>query len=136
MKQQRQKRRSHGSLVANRHVQTAITKSSVDVLLQIGIWNSTRQINCDSVVARMDGSPFLPSKVAAFSDSEDLSVQLKSWARADIEHLTIQKAARFVNEDLLRDWTADQFRSPDSISSVQTYYFPMDARGRFFIRGT
>ena len=46
-----------------------------------------------------------------FSDSEDLSVQLKSWARADIEHLTIQKAARFVNEELLSDWTADQFRS-------------------------
>jgi hypothetical protein len=31
-----------------------------------------------------------------FSDNEDLSLQLKSWARADIEHLTIQKAARFV----------------------------------------
>jgi hypothetical protein len=46
-----------------------------------------------------------------FSDSEDLSVQLKSWARADIEHLTIQKAAKFVNEELLADWTADQFRS-------------------------
>jgi hypothetical protein len=46
-----------------------------------------------------------------FSDNGDLSVQLKSWARADIEHLTIQKAARFVNEELLSDWTADQFRS-------------------------
>jgi hypothetical protein len=46
-----------------------------------------------------------------FSESQDLTVQLKSWARADIEHLTIQKAAKFVNEELLKDWTAAAFSS-------------------------
>ena len=43
-----------------------------------------------------------------FAEDEFLMVQLKGWARKDIEHLTIKKAGAFINYKLLSDWSASQ----------------------------
>ena len=43
-----------------------------------------------------------------FSEDESLMVQLKTWARQDLEHLTVKKATIFINEKLLSDWSVTQ----------------------------
>jgi hypothetical protein len=45
-----------------------------------------------------------------FGKDESLMIQLKLWARADLEHLTIQKCADWVNTTLLSDWTSEQLK--------------------------
>ena len=35
-------------------------------------------------------------------------IQLKSWARSDIEHLTVSKKQEFVNDKLLKDWNVKE----------------------------
>ena len=37
-------------------------------------------------------------------------LQFKSWARSDVEHLTVQKCTEWVNDKLLKDWTLDQLK--------------------------
>ena len=46
--------------------------------------------------------------VSPFSEDECLTVQFKSWARQDLEHLTVKKAQDFINEKLLSQWSAEQ----------------------------
>lgn len=43
-----------------------------------------------------------------FAEDELLLVQFKSWARIDLEHLSIKKSQDFINSKLLADWTAQQ----------------------------
>jgi hypothetical protein len=40
-----------------------------------------------------------------FSQDQTLMLQFKSWACANVEHLTVQKCTEWVNEQLLKDWT-------------------------------
>ena len=47
--------------------------------------------------------------LSPFAEDESLTVQLKSWARQDIEHMTVSKTQGFINTKLLMDWTAEQF---------------------------
>ena len=42
-----------------------------------------------------------------FSEDESLMVQFKSWARSDLETLTVDKAQAWVNKILLKDWSAE-----------------------------
>ena len=44
-----------------------------------------------------------------FIEDECLTVQFKSWARQDLEHLSIKKSQDFINEKLLSKWNAEQF---------------------------
>jgi len=41
-----------------------------------------------------------------FAEDDSLMVMFKSWARQDIEQLTIQKTTEFVTNKLLCNWTA------------------------------
>ena len=43
-----------------------------------------------------------------FIEDECLTVQFKSWARQDLEHLSIKKSQDFINEKLLSKWSAEQ----------------------------
>ena len=43
-----------------------------------------------------------------FLENEQLTIQFKMWARADIEHLNIQKSHEFINDKLLKHWTTEQ----------------------------
>jgi len=45
-----------------------------------------------------------------FSEDELLTMQVKSWARQDLEHINIQKSVAFINSKLLRIWTAHQLK--------------------------
>ena len=47
--------------------------------------------------------------LSPYAEDELLTVQLKSWARKDIEHMTVKKTQEFINTKLLKDWTAEQF---------------------------
>ena len=40
------------------------------------------------------------------SKDESLVVQFKSWARSELETLTVNKAQAWVNKSLLKDWSA------------------------------
>jgi hypothetical protein len=44
-----------------------------------------------------------------FLEDESLTIKFKAWARGDLEHLTVSKVTEWVNTDLLKDWTANQF---------------------------
>jgi hypothetical protein len=46
------------------------------------------------------------SAKSPFSEDESLMVQFKSWARSDLETLTVNKAQAWVNKTLLTDWSA------------------------------
>jgi hypothetical protein len=46
------------------------------------------------------------SAKSPFSEDESLMVQFKSWARSDLETLTVKKAQEWVNKTLLKDWSA------------------------------
>jgi hypothetical protein len=46
-----------------------------------------------------------------FQNDESMMIQFKSWARADLEHLTVEKCANWINETLLSDWTSEQLKS-------------------------
>jgi hypothetical protein len=52
-----------------------------------------------------------------FKTNKSLMIQLKLWARADLEHLTVQKCADWVNDTLLSDWTPEQLKSQLNIKS-------------------
>ena len=43
-----------------------------------------------------------------FTEDESLTSQFKSWARNDLEYLTVKKAWEFINLKLLKNWTAQQ----------------------------
>ena len=45
-----------------------------------------------------------------FAEDELLTMQFKSWARQDLEHLNITKSQDFINTKLLADWTCEQLR--------------------------
>jgi hypothetical protein len=47
------------------------------------------------------------SAKSPFSEDESLMVQFKSWARSDLETLTVNKAQAWVNKTLLKDWSAE-----------------------------
>jgi hypothetical protein len=47
------------------------------------------------------------SAKSPFSEDESLMVQFKSWARSDLETLTVNKAQAWVNKILLKDWSAE-----------------------------
>jgi hypothetical protein len=46
------------------------------------------------------------SAKSPFSEDESLVVQFKSWARSDLETLTVNIAQAWVNKTLLKDWSA------------------------------
>jgi len=46
-----------------------------------------------------------------FSEDKSLMIQLKSWARQDLEHLTVKKSSAFINDVLLSDWSAAQLQN-------------------------
>ena len=48
--------------------------------------------------------------LSPFAEDKSLTVQFKSWARVDLEHLTIHKVQDFINNKLLCDWTTQQLR--------------------------
>jgi hypothetical protein len=56
-----------------------------------------------------------------FAEDEHLVLQFKLWARSDLEHLTVGKAAIWVNEDLLNDWTTQQLRNYQISYPVSNY---------------
>jgi hypothetical protein len=56
-----------------------------------------------------------------FAKDENLVLQFKLWARSDLEHLTVGKAAIWVNEDLLKDWTTQQLRNYQISYPVSNY---------------
>jgi hypothetical protein len=58
-----------------------------------------------------------------FAFDESLMVQLKLWARADLEHLTVQKCADWINNTLLSDWTPGQLKTDLNVTS-----FPVQPR--------
>jgi hypothetical protein len=47
------------------------------------------------------------SAKSPFSEDESLMVQFKSWARSDLETLTVNKAQAWINKTLLKDWSAE-----------------------------
>ena len=47
-------------------------------------------------------------EISPFMEDELLLTQFKSWARIDLEHLSVQKSQDFINTKLLADWTAHQ----------------------------
>jgi hypothetical protein len=47
------------------------------------------------------------SAKSPFSEDESLMVQFKSWARSDLETLTVNKTQAWVNKILLKDWSAE-----------------------------
>ena len=51
---------------------------------------------------RLAKSPFL--------EDELLTMQFKTWARQDLEHLSIKKSHEFINNTLLASWTAQQLQ--------------------------
>jgi hypothetical protein len=56
-----------------------------------------------------------------FAEDEHLVLQFKLWARSDLEHLTVGKAAIWVNEELLNDWTTQQLRNYQISYPVSNY---------------
>ena len=56
-----------------------------------------------------------------FGEDELLTTQFKGWARSDLEHLSIQKAQNFINNQLLADWIAHQLNA-NKISYPVTEY--------------
>ena len=46
-----------------------------------------------------------------FSEDECLTLQFKSWARQDLEHLNVKKAAEFINTRLLSSWSVQQLNT-------------------------
>jgi hypothetical protein len=52
-----------------------------------------------------------------FQNNELLMIQVKLWARADLEHLTVQKCADWINATLFLDWTTEQLKSQLFIKS-------------------
>ena len=56
-----------------------------------------------------------------FAEDESLMVMFKSWARQDIEHLTIQKTTEFVTNKLLCNWTAAQLQTHKTAFPVSEY---------------
>ena len=56
-----------------------------------------------------------------FGENKYLNMQLKSWARQDLEHLSIRKAQNFVNLNLLSDWTAQQLETNKISYPVSEY---------------
>ena len=49
--------------------------------------------------------------VSPFSENEELTLRFKAWARVDLENLNILNARDFINDKLLKDWTAAQLKS-------------------------
>ena len=56
-----------------------------------------------------------------FAEDESLLVQYKSWARTDIEHLTVRKTTDFINDILLVDWTVQQLKNNRIAYPVSEY---------------
>ena len=46
-----------------------------------------------------------------FAEDESLTSQFKSWARNDLEHLSVKKAWEFINLKLLHNWTVQQLET-------------------------
>jgi hypothetical protein len=51
------------------------------------------------------------SAKSPFSEDESLMVQFKSWARSDLETMTVKRAQTWVNQTLLRDWSAQDLNN-------------------------
>jgi hypothetical protein len=51
------------------------------------------------------------SAKSPFSEDESLMVQFKSWARSDLETLTVNKAQAWINKTLLKDWSAEDLEN-------------------------
>lgn len=56
-----------------------------------------------------------------FLEDESLLMQFKSWARSDLEHLNTKKATDWINTELLKDWTTEQFERNKISYPVSTY---------------
>ena len=56
-----------------------------------------------------------------FIEDECLTVQFKSWARQDLEHLSTKKAQDFINEKLLSKWSAEQLQTNKISFPVSEY---------------
>ena len=46
--------------------------------------------------------------ISPFSQDECLMIQFKSWAKSDLENLTIEKATNWINNNFLNEWTAKE----------------------------
>ena len=88
--------------------------------LQIGILTYILlAINYNFIDRTVDG--LLTFAIAPFSEDEYLTVQFKSWARQDLEHLNIKKAQDFVNTKLLNTWTVQQLDTEEISYLVSEY---------------
>jgi hypothetical protein len=69
--------------------------------------NSNKHSMLNLCFKRSEHGRTLWAAESPFSQDEALMMQFKSWARADVEHLTVEKSTEWVNEQLLQDWTLE-----------------------------
>ena len=57
--------------------------------------------------------------ISPFAEDESLFIQFKSWARCDLENLTIKRAAEWVNNKVLAEWTVQDMLSHNIAVAVK-----------------
>ena len=60
------------------------------------------------------------SAKSPFSEDESLNMQFKSWARSDLETMTVYKAQAWINNILLRDWSAEDLNNSKILYPVSS----------------
>ena len=53
----------------------------------------------------------LTAATSPFQEDESLLVQFETWARSDLEHLTIKKSTEWTNKKLLAGWTMENLKA-------------------------